>query len=66
MNVMCMMCMNVTLLVLLDLSAAFDTTHHDKLIGRLESDLRIAENALAWFKSYLSAHSHVKLRTISS
>ena len=45
---------HVTLLVLLDLSAAFDTIHHDKLIGRLESDLRIAENALAWFKSYLS------------
>lgn len=33
---------------------AFDTIHHDKLIGRLESDLGISDNALAWFKSYLS------------
>ena len=45
---------HVTLLVLLDLSAAFDTIHHDKLIGRLESDLEITDNALARFKSYLS------------
>ena len=45
---------NVTLLVLLDLSAVFDTINHDKLIGRLESDLRITDNAIAWFKSYLS------------
>ena len=44
---------HVTLLVLLDLSAAFDTIHHDKLIGRLESDLGITDNALAWFKLYL-------------
>ena len=45
---------HVTLLVLLDLSAAFDTIHHDNLIGRLESDLGITDNALARFKSYLS------------
>ena len=40
--------------MLLDFSAAFDTMHHDKLIGRLECDLGITDNALAWFKSYLS------------
>ena len=45
---------HVTLFVLLDLSAAFDTIHHHNLIGRLESDLGITDNALAWFKSYLS------------
>ena len=45
---------HVTLLVLLDLSAAFDTIHHNKLIGRLESDLGITDHALAWLKSYLS------------
>ena len=46
---------HVTLLVLLDLSAAFDTIHHDKLIGRFEADLgQITDNVLSWVKSYLS------------
>ena len=36
-------------------SFSHDTTvHHDKLIGRLESDLGLTDNELAWFKSYLS------------
>ena len=45
---------HVTLLILLDLSAAFNTINHDILIDYLKYDLRIESNALAWLKSYLS------------
>ena len=45
---------HVTPLVLLDLSAAFDTIHHDKPIQRLECDCEVTGNALSWFRSYLS------------
>ena len=44
---------NVTMLLLLDLSAAFDTVSHSILINRLEKRVRIKGKALDWFKSYL-------------
>lgn len=52
---------HATLLVLVDLRAAFDTIHHDKLIQRLESDCGITGNALAWFRSYLSDRFQVSV-----
>ena len=48
----------VTLLVMLDLSAAFDTVSHDILIKRLHKELGIADLALKWFESYL--HNRVQ------
>ena len=46
--------MEHAVLVLLDLSAAFDTIDHDILFDLLERRLGIVDTALAWFKSYLS------------
>ena len=44
----------VTVLVMLDLSAVFDTIDHHALIYRLEHTFGIVEKTLAWIKSYLT------------
>ncbi len=48
---------DVTLLLLLDLTAAFDTINHQILISRLETSVGIRGNALNWIKSYLQNRS---------
>ena len=47
----------VTIMALLDLSAAFDTVDHSLFINRLASDYGINGSLLAWMSSYLSQRS---------
>ena len=49
----------VVVFVMLDLSAAFDTTDHGILLSRLTHRLGVTRAALEWFRSYVSGRQQL-------
>ena len=49
---------DLSMLTLLDLSAAFDTVDHQILIRRLETSYGLGGVVLSWFKSYIPRQSY--------
>ncbi len=53
---------DVAVLILLDLSAAFDTVDHDILLQRLQCSFGVDDSALSWLQSYLFGRTQYVLR----
>ena len=46
------------MLLMFDLTAAFDTVNHDLLLAKLFEDFGFADSALKWFSTYLENRSY--------
>ena len=54
------------LLVLLDLSSAFDTIDHSVLLNHLQYAFGLRDTALAWMKSYLTDRTQSVVNSVAS
>ena len=52
---------NITVMIALDLSAAFDTVNHKVLLRNLQDNFGISGIALEWFRNYLN-HRDMKVK----
>ena len=58
---------SATVVMLLDLSAAFDTVDHNLLLSILEKEIGLGGTVLSWFKSFLTGRSQrIRLGKVTS